>query len=380
MEGEGSDILRVTTPIGDLAWQVTGYAEVRSLLADPRLGRSHRDPQSASRLSASAVFGQARANPETEHAEHVRMRRLLTQSFSARRMQRLRPRITAIAAMLLDDLASMSCPADFHEAVSFPLPALVISELLGAPSEERDDFRRWSEDAAHMSDGERSRAGLASLFRYMRNLVEHKRRHPAEDVITDLVAAAGRDPFLSDDEVAKLAAGLLFAGHVTTVSAIDQGVVLLLTYPDQLLALRKHPDLLAPAVEEILRHPRKASPEQRDRVGGVPRYALTDLAIDGNPIPEGDLVLLSVENANRDAGAFSDPEKFDIGREINPHLTFGHGPHYCLGAPLARLELECLFGQLWERLPNLRLAVDQSELVRKSDVLVGGLAELPVIW
>jgi cytochrome P450 len=373
-------VRRVTTPVGDPAWLVSDYEQVRAFLADPRLGRSHPDPEHAPRFSESAIFFQPQeGTPEAERVEHLRMRRLLARSFSARRMERLRPRITAIAAERLDALAATSHPADFHEAVSFPLPVLVISELLGVPYEDRDDFGRWSDDAAHMDDAERSLTGLQSLFMYMHALIERKRETPAEDVISDLLAAARQDSSLTELEVAQLSAGLLFAGHVTTVSAIDEGVLLFLTHPDQRKSLERNPSLVPTSVEEILRYPEPTRAERR-RDGGLPRYASVDIEMDGVTIRAGDLVLLSLDGANSDERVFADAKRFDVARTDNAHMTFGHGPHYCVGAPLARMELECVFGTLFQRFPTLELAVAPAELKRRANVLVGGLEELPVRW
>ena len=235
-------IRRVTTPAGDPAWLVTGYDDVKALLSDPRLGRSHADPQRAARISQSAIFGGPMGHPSTEAAEHARTRRLHAPAFSARRMARLRPRVAAIIADLLDALANQTRPVDFHEAVSFPLPALVICELLGVPYADREDFRRWSDDAAHLTDAARSQTGLMLLWQYMRTLVDRKQAEPSDDVISDLVAAAAADPELTVDGIAMLSAGLLFAGHETTVTAIDRGVTLLLIHPGQVDALRHDPD------------------------------------------------------------------------------------------------------------------------------------------
>jgi pentalenolactone synthase len=377
---EAERVRRVTTPVGDPAWLVSRYDLVRSLLADPRLGRTHPNPEQAARFSEAAFFSTPeQATPEEERTAHARFRRLLARSFSARRMERLRPRIMAITTEMLDALEAMTPPVDFHEAVSFPLPALVISELLGVAYEDRDDFRRWSDDAAHMDDGDRSTAGLQSLFMYMYALIERKREKPGQDVISDLLAFAQQDASMTEMEVAQLGGGLLFAGHITTVNAIDEGVYLFLTHPDQREALVRNPSLVPSAIEEILRYPDPAR-SQRRREGGLPRYAAVDIEVDGVTIPAGDLVLLSLEAANSDEATFPDACSFDPARTDNPHMTFGHGSHYCIGAPLARMELECVFGTLFNRFPTLELAVPPQEIVRRTNVLAGGFESLPVRW
>ncbi|MGH4001404.1 MAG: cytochrome P450 [Pseudonocardiaceae bacterium] len=375
-------IRRVTTPAGDPAWLVTGYDDVKALLSDPRLGRSHADPERAARISQSAIFGGPMGDhPSTEAAEHARTRRLLAPAFSARRMARLRPRVTAIIADLLEALASQTRPADFHEAVSFPLPALVICELLGVPYADRADFRRWSDDAAHLTDAARSQAGLMRLWQYMRELVDRKRTEPGDDVISDLVAAAAADPELTVDGIAMLSAGLLFAGHETTVTAIDRGVTLLLIHPEQADALRHDPALIEPAVEEILRSwlPMRTS-GANEQVAGLPRYANTDFTFGGVTIQTGELVMLGLRQANLDEQLFPEPDRFDVQRARHPHLTFGHGPRFCVGAPLARIELQTLFAALLDRFPTMRLAVPVESLRGRDEVLTGGLVELPVTW
>ena len=379
-----TSVRRVTTPAGDPAWQVTGYDDVKALRADPRLGRSHPEPERAARYSTAAIFGGPIGSPANERAEHAQMRALLGRSFSARRLASLRPRVQELVDGLLEEMGRQIPPVDFHEAVSFPLPALVICELLGVPYADCEEFRRWSDDAADLTDGARSRAGLARLQGYMRELLQRKRQQPADDVLSDLVAAQAhsRGAF-TDDALVELAAGLLFAGHETTVAAIDKGVVLLLTNPNQRERLDCNQDLVPSTVEEILRLPDPVSASQTARAEpgvGLPRYANADLEVGGVTIRAGDLVLLALHDANLDERVFPHPEVFDVTREPNPHLTFGHGAHYCIGAPLARIELQALFGTLFRRFPTLRLAMPVEQLRPRSHLLTGGLAELPVAW
>ncbi|MQA14048.1 MAG: cytochrome P450 [Pseudonocardiaceae bacterium] len=374
---------RTTTPAGDPAWLVSDYDTVKRLLADPRLGRSHADPDAASRYSESMIFGRPYPVSPTEAADHTRMRRLLAPWFSARRMEVLRSRVQRLADQLLDDLAGGGAPADFHEAVSFPLPALVICEILGVPYADREDFRRWSDDAADMTDQARSFSGLAALWQYMTGLVTTKLDDPGDDVLSALVTAHRADPEdLTLDGVAQLGAALLFAGHETTVAAIDTGVVLLTTHPAQRDALRRDPTLVPDAVEEILRSALPVPLEHTDSgpSHGLARWASADLDVDGITIPAGDLVLLGLQQANDDRWLVGDRPGFDIARRPNPHLTFGHGPRFCLGAPLARLELQVLIGTLLDRFPALALAVPVGQLQPRTTLLTGGVAPLPVTW
>jgi len=373
-------VRRVTTPAGDPAWLVTTSADVKLLLSDLRLGRSHPDPDRAPRYTDTAIFGRPVGSPDTERADHARMRALLTRSFSAKRMELLRPRVQELANQLVDDMLRQSPPVDLHAALSFALPVLVICELLGVPSEDRYRFSQWSADAADMTDARRSQAGWSQLFGYMLELLGRKRQQAAEDVISDLLTAQAHDPALTNHAIAQLAAGLLFAGHETTVAAIDRGVVLLLTNPAQWAALQHERSVIQSAVEEVLRSPDPVQPADVASPGGLPRYANADIEVDGVRIASGELVLLALHQANVDTAVFARPDAFDVQRVENPHMTFGHGSHYCIGAPLARIELQVVFETLARRVPTLRLAGSVAELRPKSHLLTGGLVELPVSW
>jgi len=360
---------RVRTATGDPAWLVTGYTEVRALLDDARLGRSHPDPDRAARRGESALFGGPLGDYDTEAADHARMRSLLQPHFTPRRIRALRPRVEALAGELLDDLARHGPPADLVQALAIPLPVLVICELLGVPYADRDRFRAWTRDAADVRDRARSERGLAGLFGYGQQLVARKRAEPGDDVVSRLCATAGTD----DDEVAMLSMFLLFAGHETTVTAISTGALLLLDEPAQWQALARKPALVPEVVEEILRGGGQGG-------GGIPRYARTGLRIAGAQIKAGDLVLLDNGAANHDPSAFADPERFDVTRPAVAHLSFGHGARYCIGAPLARIELQVVFSRLVPHFPAMRLAEPVEQLTFNRDTLTGGLARLPVTW
>jgi len=364
-------ITRIRTLTGDEAWLVTRYAEVKELLADRRLGRSHPDPLHAPRISDSILFGGPMERYETEHSDHAQMRALLTPFFSARRMQDLRPRVEALVDQFLDALAARTPPVDLHEGLSFPLPVLVICELLGVPYEDREQFRLWSTDMADLHDRERASAAQRSLLTYMGQLVVRKRAHPEDDVLSGLCAALGGQ--LPDAHVAFLGAMLLFAGHETTVVRIDMGTLLLLTNPAQRQALIRDPELLTSAVEEILRLSDTGA-------GGLPRYAHEPIEIGGVTIQPGEAVLLSAGAANHDELVFAEPDRFVVDRHPNPHFTFGYGPRFCIGAPLARIELQAVFARLIPRFPTLRLAVPLEHLRLRRDLLTGGLFELPATW
>ena len=359
---------RVRTTVGDQAWLVTGYEEVRRLLADERLGRSHPDPAKAARLGESALFGGPMGSYDTEQADNARLRSLLQPHFSPRRMRALRPRVEELTAGLLNDLAEHGPPADLHQALALPLPVQVICELIGVPYADRDQFRAWSEAVGDVRDRARSDQGLGELFGYGRQLVARKRKQPGEDFISRLCADD-----LGDDEIAMLSMALLFAGHETTVAAIGMGALCLLANPGQQQALINDPGRITTAVEEMLRAPGRSG-------GGIPRYARTDLQIGEVTVRAGDLVLLDNRAAGHDPAVFPSPDRFDITRQGPAHLSFGHGAHYCLGAPLARIELQAVFSQLLARFPEMRLAVPVEQLRVRSGTLTGGLTKLPVKW
>jgi cytochrome P450 len=368
-------VTRVRTPAGDPAWLVTRYDDVRELFASPKLGRGHADPANAPRFSEAEALGAPnRGDSATEAADHARRRTAMAPWFSPRRMERLRPHVETMVERLLGDLAAGPPRADFHERFSYPLPAQAICLLLGVPWEDRDVFRQWADDAVDLTDRNRAMTAITQLGAYMKEVVEQKRRDPGEDVISDLIAESEKQGRVAEHEVVATAVGLLYAGHGTTASLIDFGVLLLLTHPGQRDTLRSDPSLSGRAVEEILR---ASAPSPW---GVLPRYAHEQVEIDGQVIPAGDMVLLSMEAANLDGAAFHDPWRFDITRQPNPHLLFGHGPRFCIGAALARIELQATFGQLFSRLPGLRLDVPLEDLRIRQDRVSGGLVKLPVTW
>ncbi|HEX2286189.1 MAG TPA: cytochrome P450 [Mycobacterium sp.] len=359
----------VRTQVGDPAWLVMRHPDVRRLLDDDRLGRAHPDPDTAARSNESALFGGPLGNFATEHADHARMRALLQPHFTPKHMRALKPRVEVLTATLLDELARHGPPADLHTTLAVPLPILVICELLGVPYEDRDRFRGWTNDAANTRDHSRSEEGLAQLYTYGQQLVAAKRREPSDDVISRLCMTEG----VSDDEAAEMSMSLLFAGHETTVVQIGLTAALLLANPEQWQALVDDPTLVPNAIEETLRASRRGG-------GVMPRYARTDLDIGGVTIKAGELVLLEMGAGNHDPAVFAEPDRVDVTRSATSHLAFGYGARYCIGAPLARIELQTVFSQLVSRFPTLRLAVGIEELRVRPDALAGGLTELPVRW
>ncbi len=368
LQSQGA-IHRILTQVGDEAWLVTGYPEVRRLMDAELLGRSHRDPANAPRSRTSALFGGPIGDFETEQADHSRMRKLLQPHFSPKHMRTLQPKVEQQCAALLDDMQQLGPPADLLTALAQPLPVLVICDLLGVPYADRDNFRAWVDDAAFSPDDAASEAGLVALLGYGMELVALKRNHPDDDVISRLCD----EPDLADLEIATLAMQLLFAGHETTMMQIWIDSILLLTNTEQWDLLRDDPELIPKAVEELIRTGMPGGI-------GVPRYAREDIDVDGITIRAGDLVLLDPGSANHDPAVFPDPYRLDINRTGASHIGFGYGLHYCVGAALARMELKIVFSQLIPRFPTMRLDVDPSTLTAGFHSLSHGLVALPVSW
>ncbi|TVT46893.1 cytochrome P450 [Amycolatopsis rhizosphaerae] len=376
---ERAPLAQVRTPAGDRAWLVTGYEAARALFGDPRLGRSHPDEATAPAVSDAAIMGGPTGNHDTEHADHARLRALLRPAFSAKRMRALDDHVADLVARCLDEMAAARSraphrPVDLHAHLSFPLPALVISELLGVPATDREHFRDLSLRASRMGSGGDAAMALSEFHAYLGRVAAAKRARPGQDVLSDLVRAQADDPSFSDDKLVRLATGLLFAGHETTVNRIDLGVLLLVTNPARRDAFLADPaSRIAGVVEEILR---MAAPADL----GVLRYAHADIEIGGTLVRQGDAVLLAPSAANRDPAMFADPDVFDPSRAANHHLAFGHGAHFCIGAGLARTELRAVFTALFTRFPTLRLAADVHDLPVRGDQLTGGISALPVTW
>lgn len=374
MQADGP-VFRFRTMAGDEAWMITRCDEAREYFVDQRLTRSHPDPENAPKVTTSALLdgsGWGYSDAEEERRAEAVMRSVLSKSFSAKRMAAFTPRVEQLVDELLTAMDENGAPADLTEFVARPLPLLVICELLGVPYDERDQFREWSAAAADPVDAERSRGAFEALYGYMGQLLERRQSEPAEDVMSDLANAVATE-VLSAFEAIVVAIGVLFAGHATTVVAIQWGALRLLTNPDQWAALAADGGLLPGAVEEILR---------TGLSGGelLARYARTDIEIGGVTIREGEAVVINLVAANHDPDAFADPDRFDISRSPNAHVAFGHGPHMCVGRSLARVELRVLFGQLVRRFPALRLAVPVESICLNENEVEGGVRQLPVTW
>jgi cytochrome P450 len=364
----------VVMPGGPGAWLITGYAEARAALADPRLSKHmpgwHPEPGST---FAALDLHMLNSDPP----DHARLRKLVTKAFTARRVERLRPRITAIAAGLLDDMQAGGRPGvqpevDLLASFAFPLPITVICELLGVPAGDRDDFRTWSATiVANTAAPEVFQAHATAMVRYFKALLAAKRREPADDLLSALIAARDDEDSLSENELVSMAFLLLVAGHETTVNLIASGVLALLLNPAELARLRADPALTGSAVEELLRYVNPVS-------NATFRCAAEPVEIGGVRIRRGDPVLVALSGADRDPARFGDPDRLDLGRDSSGHLAFGHGIHYCLGAPLARLEAEIAVSRLLARFGSISLAVPADSLRWRPSTLIHGLESLPV--
>ncbi|TDB77241.1 MULTISPECIES: cytochrome P450 [unclassified Micromonospora] len=367
-------LIRIRLPFGEPAWLATRYADVRTVLADPRFSRA-----------ASVGRDQPRNTPlqpdegilAMDPPEHTRLRRLVAKAFTARRVEELRPRTRAVAEELVDGMLAAGPPADLVAHLATPLPIRVICDLLGVPVADQDRFRTWSEAIVSTTSlsPDTIRSYVDQLMGYMAGLIAQRRVTPTDDLIGAMVRARDENADrLTEEEVVQLAAGLLAAGHETTVTQIPNMVYVLLTEEGGWERLRAEPDLVPKAVEELMRFiPLGAT-------AAFPRYAVEDVELGGVLVRAGEPVVVSVHSANRDESVFTDPERLDLGREVNPHLGFGHGVHHCIGAQLARMELQVVLETLLRRTPGLRLAVPPSELTWKSGLLVRGLTAMPVRW
>lgn len=366
-------MVRVQLPYGEEAWLATRYADVRTVLGDPRFSRAASVDRDEPRMTPQRVDGGILA---MDPPEHTRLRRLVARAFTARRVEQLRPRTREIADDLLTRMIDSGPPADLVTAFATPLPITVICELLGVPVADQDGFHVWSEAIVSTTSlpPERIREYLDNLYAYIAGLVAERRHAPRDDLISALVEARDQRDKLSETELVQLIAGLLAAGHETTVTQIPNFVYALLTHPDEWERLKSAPQLIPNAVEELMRWVPLG-------VGSsFPRYALEDVDIGGVRVRAGEPVIASLSSANRDETVFADPDRLDLTRAVNPHLGFGHGVHHCLGAQLARMELQVALAALLDRLPGLRLAVPEAELAWKSGLLVRGLRTLPVTW
>ncbi|MFL4907945.1 cytochrome P450 [Streptomyces sp. MMS24-I2-30] len=368
---ERGPVHRVRLPAPDghhVMWIVVGHEEARAALADTRLAKD------GSRIGMTFLDEEmiGKYLLVADPPLHTRLRGLVTRAFTMRRVKELRPRIQEITERLLDEMLPRG-RADLVDALAFPLPITVICELLGVPELDRAEFRKMSTEAVAPTSAQTEYDAFVRLAAYLTELIEDKRcAGPGDDLLSDLIRTTAEDgDRLSPQELRGMAFLLLVAGHETTVNLITNGVHALLTHPAQLAALRADTTLLDGMVEETLRY---EGPVENATF----RYAAEPLEIGGTPIARGEPVMIGLTAADRDPARYPDPDRFDIRRDTRGHLAFGHGIHYCLGAPLARLEARTAIGSLLARAPGLTLDGPPGDWL--PGMLMRGTRSLPVRW
>jgi cytochrome P450 len=367
-------IHRIALPTGKPVWLVTGYREARQVLADPRMIKTEavrlviRDLVSAEMFAAWNSHMLNRNPPD-----HTRLRRLVTPAFSRHRVEQLAVRIQHITDELLDAMADAT-QVDLIASFALPLPITVIYELLGVPADHRQNFHQWSSTilTGVLAGREELAAAATAMVSYLRDLVAAKRADPTDDLLSALVAQHDGYDRLSEDELTSMAFLILVAGHQPILNLIGNGVLALLTHPEQLTLLRAQPHRLPAAIEELLRFD---PPLQMS----TSRVTTEPVEIGDVTIPADQVILVGLLATNRDPAHTAQPDALDITRTTNPHLAFGHGIHHCVGAALARLELRIALGSLLARFPGLRLGAPTEQLTWRLSAVLNGLAALPVI-
>lgn len=373
---------RTTAPFARLderLFLLTRHDDCSAVLRDPAFG--HTEPGEATLTPREAVLVDDDGRPvrgflSLNPPDHTRLRSLVAQAFTRRRVEALAPRIEEMSTALAAALAAHDGPVDLMEGLATPLPVAVISELLGVPESDRGRMLSWSHSVARalvpgflLSEEAiaQEAQGRREFAAYLRELVAERRVAPGEDLLSALVTVQDNGDVLSENELLATCTLLLIAGHETTVNLIGNGTLALLRHPEQLARLRSDPELTAAAVEELLRYD---SPVQL-----TVRFALRDARVADQLVPKGSAVVLMIGAANRDPEAHRDPDRLDISRPSERNLAFGHGIHFCIGAPLARLEARIALRALLDHAPGLRLAGEPSW---KDNITLRGLSHLPV--
>ncbi|HZE41717.1 MAG TPA: cytochrome P450 [Stackebrandtia sp.] len=369
---EAAPLSRVRLWDGSTPWLVTRYAEQRALLGDERVSADATRPGYPSQ---APVRGNRISFILMDDPEHARLRRMVTAPFMIKRVRQLRPRVQGIVDDLIDAMLAGPRPVDLVEAFALPVPSLVICALLGVPYADHDFFQDNSSTIIRRTAAPEERtAAHGRLAEYLDGLVGDKLAQPGDDLLSTLAerVAAGE---LTRSEAAQMGVLLLIAGHETTANMIALGTLALLENPEQLGRLRDttDPGLVDSAVEELLRYLNITHSGRR-------RVALEDIEIAGETIRAGDGLIMANDVANRDPEVFDDPDALDVGRNSRRHVAFGFGVHQCLGQPLARMELQVVYGTLYRRIPGLRLATTMDAIPFKHDGSVYGVYELPVTW
>ncbi|NEC37379.1 cytochrome P450 family protein [Streptomyces rubrogriseus] len=369
---EERPVHRIIGTDGLPAWLVTRFDDVRQAIADPRLSLDKRNatPGGYRGMALPPALDANLLNMDPP--DHTRIRRLVAKAFTPRQVERLRLPVRRTADQLLHPLAEHD-RFDLIASYAAPLPIIVICDLLGVPPHRRPDFRAWTDAlvAPDPARPERARDAVAGMLAFFTGLIADKRAQPTDDLLSALIAVRDEEDRLSEDELMSLVFLVLVAGHENTVHLIGNAVAALLDDPDQLAALRADPGMMDRAVEELARYDGPAPLAIR-------RFPTEDIVIGGVTVPAGETVLLALAAAHRDPRHFPDPDRLDLSRDATGHLALGHGIHYCLGAPLARMETSTALTALFDRFPGLTLAVPARELRRRPSMRSRGLATLPV--
>jgi cytochrome P450 len=373
-------VYRTVLPDKQPAWLITRYDDVVMVLKDDqRFVKNPHNAKTAAQL-AKMPWIPPMFRPFTKNLldqdwdNHARQRALIHKAFTPKMIEAMSGRVETLAHELLD-AAEQRGRMDLVKEYALPIPLTVISEMLGIPAGMRPNFHRWTKALLDLTGTGVGRLlsipRLLLMTRYLRRLIDERRNHPQDDLVTALVQAEEAGDQLSKDELLAMVLVLLIAGHETTINLIGTGSLALLEHPDQMRLLRQRPELLRNAIEELMRY---VAPVEQ----ATERYAREDLTLHGVTIPQGEMVLAVLASANRDETRFPEPDRLDITRENNKHLGFGQGVHYCVGAPLARLEGQIAIHALVQRVPNLHLATAADRLRWRPGLTVRGLEALPV--
>lgn len=368
-------VSKIKAPDDSMAWLITGFSEAREVLVDPGYSRALLFAPGRTRVGADAML--ADTIVALDPPEHSRLRKLVAGAFTKKRIEALRPRVTQIVNELIDGMLAGPRPADLVDAFCLPLPSQVICLLLGVPPEDNVQFREWISTA--LGDWNRPQEEVAAawgdLIGYMSGLIARKRENPGDDLISVLTDARDSADQLSENELVAFCIVLLGAGYETTANELSLSFAALCQNPDQLGRLRADTGLIPNAVEELLRYVVLLTGG-----GTFARVTREEVCLGGVTIPAGETVIPAFAIANRDSSAFEDPDRLDVGREVSSHLGFGAGAHHCLGAQLARMELQEAYRGLLTRLPGLRIAVPVPELEFREGQLITSIRVLPVTW
>jgi cytochrome P450 len=365
-------IARVRVPYGRDAWLATQYDAVKKVLSDPRFSRALAVGPDVPRRGST--WPRPGAVISLDPPAHTRIRKLLAPAFSIPNVKRLRPKVEQMVTRLLDELADHGPPADLVPNLTRPAPVMVICEVLGVPYDDRGKFGGFPE-LIMSTDAATARAGM---LHYLHDLIVERRERPTDDLFSLLVREADNDGRITVDELAALGENLLANGYETMANEIANFIFVLLTHTDQLAWLREDLSRLPQAIEELLRFVPLAA--GAPGASGHARIATEDIEVDGVTFAAGDAVLPAINSANRDECVFADPDRLDLTRAPNAHLTFGHGPHHCFGAQLARMEIHVILSGLLTRFPTLRLAGHPDSVPWKANHIQRGPAELLVAW